>query len=333
MIVAQIAMNYLSQEQSDSVKGALSNALQNINTFDDADDTFVTAAVWMDDLKSRGSYLFADWHFINIPICDPAYENICDTTSIPEMVDNDDNVVFAINECISTFKSRYAGGFERGLALYVLLHLIGDIHQPLHCVNKFTAASPNGDEGGNTIKFSFPGGISNLHQLWDSGVTLLNNSIDRPLTDDAQAYIVNMAQTIQSQTDLSAITPGTNITEWAMEGVPLAINYVYNFTTGSVPDQAYVDAALPIVIQQLGKAGYRLAQVLQLILPCNSGTNNCPQATQAPTPAPTPASTDAPTEAPTSAPTPPPSDISSSATSISITVLLSLVLVVVSFII
>jgi len=308
MLVAQIAMNTLGEEQTVYVKDAIANSLGAINTFYDTSSTFVTAACWMDDLKSRGSYLFADWHFINIPICDAGFEDVCNTTSISGMVDNDDNVVFAINECISTLKSKYAGGFERGLALHLLLHLVGDLHQPLHCVNRFTTATPNGDAGGNDVKFTYPGGIANLHQLWDSGVGLFNNSIDRPLTNDEQSYIESMAQSIQSQTNLSAIAPGFNITAWAMEGVPLSEEYVYDLPASGTPDQAYIDAAQPIVIQQIGKAGYRLAQLLQQILPCNTQTDNCPDLSPAPTPT--------------------PSGISSSASALSVTVALYFVLLI-----
>jgi len=276
MLVAQIAMNTLGVEQTAAVQDALSNALDAVDTFYASSSTFVSAACWMDDLKSRGSYLFADWHFINIPVCDPDYEYECDDTSVVAMVNNDDNVVWAINECISTLKSKYASGFERGLAFKLLLHLVGDLHQPLHCVQKFSASTPNGDAGGNDIKLTYPGGITNLHMLWDSGVGLFNNSITRPLTADEQSYLENMAQTIQAQTDLSSISPGFNITEWALESVPLAEQYVYDLPADG-PDQAYVDAAQPIVIQRIGVAGYRLAQILQLILPCNTQTNNCPE--------------------------------------------------------
>jgi len=296
MLVAQIALNTLGVEQTENVKDAISNALNDIETFYDTSSTFVTAACWMDDLKSRGSYLFADWHFINIPICDAGFEDVCETTSIPGMVANDDNVVFAINECISTLKSKYAGGFERGLALKLLLHLVGDLHQPLHAVNRFSTLTPNGDAGGNGVKLTYPGGISNLHQLWDSGVGLLNNSINRPLSADAQNYIAITAQYIQSQVDVTNITPGFNITEWAMEGVPLAEQYVYSLPSNGQPDDAYIAAAQPIVIQQIGTAGYRLAQLLQQILPCSTQTGNCP-----------------------SSPVPTPSDLQGAASSISIT--------------
>lgn len=49
-----------------------------------------------------------------------------------------------------------------------LVHLVGDIHQPLHTVSLWDNQFPKGDQGGNLFAISFQN-ISNLHALWDSG--------------------------------------------------------------------------------------------------------------------------------------------------------------------
>lgn len=52
-----------------------------------------------------------------------------------------------------------------------LIHFVGDVHQPLHCVNRYSKDYRNGDAGGNRFKLNF-GYYKNLHALWDAVVTL-----------------------------------------------------------------------------------------------------------------------------------------------------------------
>lgn len=58
--------------------------------------------------------------------------------------------------------------------LRLLIHYIGDIHQPLHTVDHYDQAHPNGDEGGNSVSIQGLDGIRNLHMLWDSVLTEFN---------------------------------------------------------------------------------------------------------------------------------------------------------------
>ena len=57
--------------------------------------------------------------------------------------------------------------------LRLLIHYIGDIHQPLHASSRYTKDYPEGDEGGNAFKVHVNASeqITNLHALWDSVVT------------------------------------------------------------------------------------------------------------------------------------------------------------------
>lgn len=59
---------------------------------------------------------------------------------------------------------------EEGLstAMRLLIHYVGDIHQPLHATTKFDATYPSGDRGGNSFKVLEKDGIKELHGVWDS---------------------------------------------------------------------------------------------------------------------------------------------------------------------
>jgi hypothetical protein len=52
--------------------------------------------------------------------------------------------------------------------LRLLIHYIGDIHQPLHATSRFTSKYPEGDRGGNSFALTSSDGVTQLHALWDS---------------------------------------------------------------------------------------------------------------------------------------------------------------------
>lgn len=61
--------------------------------------------------------------------------------------------------------------------LRLLIHYVGDIHQPLHAVSRYAKDFPTGDRGGNSFKITSKDGISNLHALWDSAVYLYKDDL------------------------------------------------------------------------------------------------------------------------------------------------------------
>jgi len=61
-----------------------------------------------------------------------------------------------------------------------LIHLVGDIHQPLHAVSRYTKAHPGGDAGGNLFYIKY-NNIHNLHALWDAQVGLSDGGYPTPV--------------------------------------------------------------------------------------------------------------------------------------------------------
>lgn len=75
---------------------------------------------------------------------------------------------------------------ERALFARYLVHVVGDMHQPLHSVALFNKTFPSGDRGGNSIKIKLLNGTSqNLHAFWDAGAFMVQNDtwfLNRPLS-------------------------------------------------------------------------------------------------------------------------------------------------------
>lgn len=65
---------------------------------------------------------------------------------------------------------------ERSLFARYLIHMVGDIHQPLHSVALFNKTYPKGDAGGNLLKLKLLNGtVANFHSFWDAGAFRLQN--------------------------------------------------------------------------------------------------------------------------------------------------------------
>jgi hypothetical protein len=95
------------------------------------------------------------WHFIDRPFT-------LDSTALPQVPEPN------AQTRISDFRAVLASNSSDELKSYDLswlLHLVGDVHQPLHCATRVSAAKPGGDDGGNGVALSTAPG--KLHSFWD----------------------------------------------------------------------------------------------------------------------------------------------------------------------
>jgi hypothetical protein len=144
------------------------------------------------------------------------------------------------------------------LAAYDLLwivHIEGDVHQPLHCVSRILKSQPGGDAGGNLVIL---GPRLNLHSLWD----------DSPGRDTSDAYVTKYAAEVTAEHPAPEHIE-KNPKKWIRESFRVAIAEVYTFglDTGSrehplqLPE-GYTENAKRVARAQIAAAGYRLAAVL-----------------------------------------------------------------------
>ncbi|MEO6305132.1 MAG: S1/P1 nuclease [Bacteroidia bacterium] len=222
-IVAAIAKKCLEKNIIDSVQKYL------------ADISFENASVWMDEIRSDNAYDYMKpWHYVNVEK-DKTYVK----TKDPEVVNE-------IEIAIATLKDRKLHDAEQlNFSLKVLFHLVGDIHQPLHCGYK-------ADKGGNEILVQYPGKGTNLHKVWDSEIIDdMKISLNDCLT---LANEIPAAEKKKIQT--------TNVETWMNESRTL-LPEVYNFE-GKIK-QDYIDKNKLVIEKQLVRAGIRLALVLHEI--------------------------------------------------------------------
>ena len=140
-VIAEVASNYLT----DNARLQIDNILNG--------ETLVNASTYADDIKSDSRYdIYYDWHFLNMEL-DDEYEDITPSER--------GDVFIAINKCIDILESDSVSNTDKSFYLKLLVHFVGDLHQPLH-IGRYE------DRGANRIYVKWFGRNSNLHRVWDS---------------------------------------------------------------------------------------------------------------------------------------------------------------------
>jgi hypothetical protein len=134
------------------------------------------------------------------------------------------------------------------------LHLIGDVHQPLHCTTRIGATTqPEGDDGGNGVKLNSPG-PANLHSFWDN---VLGGG-------DAPSIALNAISTLPNPPASAA--NDLDVSHWIDESFEAA-QQVYKTPIGAgagpfTVTRAYKTAARKLAEKRIALAGARLAKIL-----------------------------------------------------------------------
>ena len=202
------------------------------------DPSLAVASTWADEMRSNSNFRkYSTWHYVNMPY-NVKYVN---SKKSPK-----GDVVQAIKICKDKLKDSNVSYEDKALYLRFLVHLVGDIHQPLH-VGRVE------DRGGNDIKVKWFGNETNLHRVWDTHII-----------DDFQMSYTELAKHLQNSFNIGDISLMTE-DEWIDESQQL-VNKVYL----EVKDKDslgynYIYENFDIVKLQLFRAGVRLASTLNNI--------------------------------------------------------------------
>ena len=245
---------------------------------------FMRAATWADAMKSDPSYHADDqttatasqnigytdhlrhtyWHYVNRPFSRDG------TPLLPPPKPNAETVIPMLQAALSSASTT---DDVKSYDLVWLLHLVGDIHQPLHCIARFDAADPRGDRGGNAVKITGNAQVpicddprycpygppTNLHLFFDDiagasyAVAPVEAAAARLPAPDPEKVAISDAAV------------------WIQEGVDLAQSAVYVAPIGAgdgpfalTPE--YQAAAVSLGRARIALAGRRLANLINQAL-------------------------------------------------------------------
>jgi hypothetical protein len=221
---------------------------------------FMLAAKWPDEARGDDDFDHPGWHYVNIP-----YRPGKSKVSLPKGA----GILTALPENRKLLKSAPDDG-SRAVAICWVLHLIGDIHQPLHTAKLVTAQfpEPEGDRGGTRfyIRAAPNRSTISLHKFWD----------DLVLGSKRLQAVRNRATELRSRPDLkrnglAGRLSVTDSNEWAKTSYNLAVEHAYrkgqlkgstDHGDGIVLPNDYAKKAVEIAEAQIVLAGYRISNAM-----------------------------------------------------------------------
>jgi hypothetical protein len=223
---------------------AARTAVQRILATDRPPERFSESCIWADEVRNDTAYArYVTAHYMNVPSgregVDPAVD--CAETYC---------VIEAIRDLTASVADRSLPAAGRRDALRFLVHLVADLHQPMH------VGRPE-DRGGNDVPLRFFDEPTNLHTLWDAGL------VQRALLDpwDGRRLHESIAPAERAAwDDLDPVT-------WANESYRIVEREAYRGVEPGAPlGNVYADRNAATVELRIVQAGYRLGRLLNQLL-------------------------------------------------------------------
>ncbi|WP_149303694.1 S1/P1 nuclease [Pareuzebyella sediminis] len=199
--------------------------------------SLASVANFADEIKADSTYRkFSAWHYVNFP-AESKYTEVEPSTY--------GDLITGIQKCIEIIKNRESSDQEKTFYLKMLIHLVGDLHQPMH-VGRLE------DKGGNDIQVQWFNRGSNLHKIWDAN-----------MIDDYGMSYTELAASLPklSNSQLEIIEKG-DILDWVEESQDIANKLYDSVEVGEKLYYRYSYVWWDTVELQLQKGGIRLAKVL-----------------------------------------------------------------------
>lgn len=201
----------------------------------------VYVANWMDNASHTPAYAHTKtWHYKNID-----RGHTLETMPLEPKGD----ILSALDSLIERLKSRELTPEQEQISLRMLIHLMGDLHCPMH-------AGRLSDLGGNRHEVTYFGKKSNLHSVWDSSIV---ESAHRWSYSEWQREIDRV-----SRSEAKELTRG-GLEEWFLETHALCCEVYESTPEGANLSYDYVAQFTPRIEEQLLRGGLRLAHLLNEI--------------------------------------------------------------------
>ena len=225
-VTGWIAEKYLSKEARKTVARILDG------------QSLAMASTWMDEVRSDSAYSYmTDWHWVTIPEGVPYEQAVKNPAG---------DLIQTLERVLAELKNHPRDSDKHREYLRILVHLVGDIHQPLH-----VGSRP--DRGGNDVRVWWFGNTTNLHRVWDSD-----------MIDDSRLSYTELAESLETPSrELIKTWQQSSVQDWARESQSYE-RQVYRYGDGRLGyHYSYVN--FPAVRKRLLQAGVRLAGILNAL--------------------------------------------------------------------
>lgn len=217
--------------------------------------TLPQVSTWADEMRSAPDSFWqkksSRWHYINLkqPINLDSLNTHFHTTH--QNKDSVSDILEGIRFSIDTLSTPESSLEQKQFSLKLLVHLVGDIHQPFH-------AGRAKDRGGNRISVTFFDDNTNLHSVWDT-----------KLIENEQLSYTELASFIDTDDSKAIFTYlSSSPVDWAIESNQIAESLYHKNETEL--SYSYIYEQMPVVKKRLQQAGIRLAGLLNAIFDKNA---------------------------------------------------------------
>lgn len=228
-IVGQVADAYLKPKTKKAIEAIM------------AGESLAMSANWGDFIKSDSTYNYMyNWHFVNLPagLDKDGIFNYLETEKGP-------NVFNKIPDMIAILKDNNSSLDKKKFAIRMLVHMVGDLHQPMHTARK-------DDLGGNRVQLTWFGEKSNLHKVWDES-----------LIDYQQLSYTEYATAINHPSAVQLVNwQNSGLKEATYESYEICNKIYDNLKPEAKLSYRYNFEWIDTLNQQMLKGGVRLAKVL-----------------------------------------------------------------------
>lgn len=248
-LIAQIAYDQLTPAE----RALFQQDNQGLSLYDKQED-LIQSSIWLDKLRmvkwNHRVKPLNKLHYIGLPYS----PNHIVHSRVSKM-----NAVMAVKMAKNILSDSNSDRLDRAISVRILWHVVGDIHQPMHCIKYINANYPRGDKGGNLYRLG-PNLLSkNLHAYWDIGGGALVRH-EKSLRQDAKhtARMLEKRWPCQKSMDLDP-------KNWAQESYQLAAQVAYQIPEYSIPSEQYHKKTQSISEERIALAGCRLAAISKQI--------------------------------------------------------------------
>lgn len=200
-------------------------------------DSLALISTYGDDIKSDRKYAkFSPWHYVNIPFGKTYEEH-------PKNKNGD--IVYGMSKAIEVLEDSNASQEDKVFYLKMLVHFIGDLHQPLH-------AGIGEDKGGNDFQVQWFNQGTNLHRVWDSQMLRSFDMSYMELVENSKRLTKAEKANIQSG----------DYMDWLQDSRDLVVDIYAHTEVGEKLSYDYMYLYMDTVRNQLQNGGLRLAALL-----------------------------------------------------------------------
>ncbi|MDP3558998.1 MAG: S1/P1 nuclease [Legionellaceae bacterium] len=244
-LIALIAYQQLTPQAKVHVQHLMRERSRRVSQAD-----WANLAVWLDRQRCTSTFrpCYRKYHYIDIPYS---------VDGTPPKALASENAVWAIQHSMQAFPS--ASEAQKRLYLKILLHVVGDIHQPMHAISYYSKRFPEGDQGGNLWYLGTNTVANNLHAYWDQGSGWLQSGALQRIK-----VLKRTAKRISKK--WPCVKGPMDPARWANESHHIAQEFAYMVPPFVVPSAAYRQQVRLITERRIALAGCRLGQVLNQVL-------------------------------------------------------------------